>query len=124
MANEQRRGNRVPRVERVLVQMAASSYDHLLSGETVSARTRDISQQGFRAILDQEVAVGTVLQICISVTDHQRRYLLSAEVCWCSPSDGGSTCAGFRILPSEDSDYEGWMNAFSGIDQGRARRSH
>ncbi|WP_426417376.1 PilZ domain-containing protein [Aestuariirhabdus sp. LZHN29] len=117
---EQRRGSRVSRVERVLVQMAASSYDHLLCGETVSARTRDISLQGFRAILDKEVPAGAVLQICISVTDHQRRYLLSAEVRWCSPSDGGSTCAGFRILPSEDSDYDDWSAAFGGIDQSRA----
>ncbi|MCL6416508.1 PilZ domain-containing protein [Aestuariirhabdus sp. Z084] len=123
MLAEQRQGNRVSRAERVLIQMASSSYDHLLSGETVSARTRDISIQGFRAILDQDVPQGSILQICISVTDHQRRYVLSAEVRWCSPGDGGSTCAGFRILPSQDSDYDDWISAFNGIDRRRQRLS-
>ncbi len=119
---EQRAHARVERVERALIETYTGSTNNGV-GITVSAKTTNVSVTGFQVKLTEPLKVGSILNTCIAVTDHQARYWLIAEVRWCGrnyPAKGYT--AGFCIIPGEGSDYQRWLEAFAGIDQ-HARRA-
>jgi hypothetical protein len=115
---QKRKQSRIPHHDRALLQLSVDSYDQLLPGETVSAKTMDVSVSGFRVISSHPMDPGTLHSICIAVTDHRRKYMLTAELVWLKerPGSNQSYMAGFHIVPSRGTDFEAWQDAFHGIE--------
>ncbi len=117
MRENKRHSPRVERIERALIQLSSGCARLGESGVTVSAQIRDVSVTGFKAYLPTLIQEGAIVDVCISVADHMHRYLLIAQVMWVKPDEENAEhCfAGFRLLPSEESDLMAWMRAFRGI---------
>ncbi|MGI0119558.1 PilZ domain-containing protein [Zooshikella sp. RANM57] len=117
MRENKRHSPRVERIERALIQLSSGCTRRGESGVTVSAQIRDVSVTGFKALLPAQIQEGAIVDVCISVVDHMHRYLLVAQVMWVKPDEEDTEycLAGFRLLPSEESDLMMWMRAFRGI---------
>jgi len=106
--SDQRDDPRLHRRERAYIRVL------LGDGAALLTETEDISRGGFRALLSEPVAVGSILHVVVELQTSKVRFLLAAEVRWCQspPATDNSAekthCAGFALLDASGSDYDAW----------------
>ena len=76
----------------------------------IACETVDVSERGLKIYMSEEVAQGTISDICVILAGQEGRYFLKAEVKWISSTgDDGWFIAGFEIYDAENSDYDQWV---------------
>lgn len=110
MNSERRSLHRMLRNESVSLQLTLPSSG-AGAGRVIRIETLDISPTGLRITLPERVEEERLLDLCIDLKDHNKRFLLTGEVRWCRPSEGAADrCeAGIEVLEGEGTDHAAWF---------------
>lgn len=111
MPEEQRRHSRPPVKSRVFIELASPEAGSAEFSELAICNTLDVSRGGLRVTLEQELVVGSILQIGVELANSADTFYLTGEVRWClankPPETGWS--AGFALLNAGGSDIDSWV---------------
>jgi hypothetical protein len=114
---DRRQHVRQPRDERVVVQIVSSTRDTLPPGTIVRCSTTDVSSQGIRIQLDQQLPEGFLLELWIEISNHAGKFLLAGEVKWCKELDEGKRyLIGVELKQGETEDFKLWQELLGGDD--------
>jgi len=118
MPEEQRRHPRPPVESAVFIELVAAEAGSAEPSEIVICKTLDASRRGLRVTLDQELLVGSILQIGVELADSADTLYLAGEVRWClankAPETGWS--AGLALLNANGSDIDHWVLLLAHIE--------
>ncbi len=115
-SEDRRQHVRQPRDERVVVQIVSSTRDTLPPGTVVRCSTKDVSSQGIRIQLDQELPQGFLLELWIEISSHTSKFFLAGEVKWCQELEEGKRyLIGVELKEGETEDFKQWQ-AVLGFD--------
>ena len=107
---ERRQHARQPRDERVVVQIVSSSRDTLPPGTVVRCSTKDVSAEGLRIQLDQQLPEGFHLELWVEISNHPSKFYLAGEVKWCQAlEDGKRYLVGVALSQGDTEDLEKWQ---------------
>ena len=110
MSKDRRQHARQPRDERVVVQIVSSTRDTLPPGTVVRCSTKDVSAQGLKIQLDQQVPEGFLLELWVEVSNHPSKFFLSGEVKWCQALEGSKRyLVGVELKEGETEDFKLWQ---------------
>lgn len=112
---DRRQHVRQPRDERVVVQIVSSTRDTLPPGMVVRCSTKDVSSQGIRIQLDQQLPEGFLLELWIEISNHASKFFLAGEVKWCKELDEGKRyLIGIELKEGETEDFKLWQELLGG----------
>lgn len=111
MSEERRNHPREARVERLLIQIAASDGAPDLAGATLASRTYDVSASGLAVTLDQALPQGSHVELWVRIEGDRGKYFLAGSVRWCRP-DGEGFLHGIELEPAAGDDLERWHDRF------------
>jgi len=113
MPDEKRQQPRYPVENTVFIELVAPEFGSNESGVIVRCKSVEISRDGLRVTLEQELAVGAILQIGLELPADAGTFYLVGEVTWSEPIPGTGTepawGAGFALFNADDSDIENWV---------------
>ena len=113
---ERRSVQRWLRNESVSVQVMQPCVDGSCPARVIATRTIDLSCQGMRLLVEDELEEGRLFDICVELRDHPRRFLLTGETRWCRPhSPGPDYEVGLEIQEGEGTDYLVWAEVIAGV---------
>lgn len=108
---DRRQSNRQPRDERVVVQIVSSTRDTLPPGTVVRCSTKDVSPEGLRIQLDQQVPEGFELELWVEISNHPSKFYLAGEVKWCQELEEGKRyLVGVALSQGKTEDLELWQS--------------
>lgn len=112
---DRRQHVRQPRDERVVVQIVSSTRDTLPPGTVVRCSTKDVSSQGIRIQLDQQLPEGFLLELWIEISHHASKFFLAGEVKWCKELDEGKRyLIGIELKEGKTEDFKLWQELLGG----------
>jgi PilZ domain len=112
---ERRAGQRIPRRESVSIQLWLSRAGQPGHPRVVAGETMDLSVRGLRLRIAEPVESDRILDLCVDVKDHPKRFLLTAETRWCRHDMGnGGYQVGLLIYDGEGTDYREWCALLKG----------
>ena len=101
---------RQPRDERVVVQIVSSTCETLPPGTVVRCSTKDISPEGIRIQLGQQLPDGFLLELWIEISNHPNKFFLTGEVKWCREIDEGKRyLVGVALKEGRAEDFKLWQ---------------
>jgi hypothetical protein len=107
-----------PRVETdttIFVELQAASKANATEADIVICKTLDLSLTGLQVALDKPVPTGSILRLCLDISEYDPLFIV-AEVVWQQfDAATGETHVGFKILPSNGTDYAAWEAAMAEI---------
>lgn len=80
-------------------------------GRSLTAKTRDLSAQGFSLTAREPLAQGALLSAWVKLDGEPEAFQLTVDVVWCRPASAGQWLVGLRILESDDTAYLEWVEA-------------
>jgi hypothetical protein len=108
---DRRQSSRQPRDERVVVQIVSSTRDTLPPGTVVRCSTKDVSPEGLRIQLDQQVPEGFELELWVEISNHPSKFYLAGEVKWCQELEAGKRyLVGVSLSKGKTEDLELWQS--------------
>ncbi len=111
---ERRQHIRQPRDERVVVQIVSSTRDTLPPGTVVRCSTKDVSSQGIRIQLEQQLPEGFQLELWIEISNHPSKFFLAGEVKWCEELDEGKRyLVGVELKAGDTDDFKQWQEVLA-----------
>ena len=115
---DRRQHIRQPRDERVVVQIVSSTRHTLPPGTVVRCSTKDVSSQGIRIQLDQQLPEGFLLELWIEISNHTGKFFLAGEVKWCQELDdeGKRYLIGVELKEGESEDFKLWQEVVTNND--------
>jgi hypothetical protein len=95
----------------VFIELLSPRMGNNESGKVAMCKTLDISCDGLRVSLEQELTVGAILQIGVQVPDSQDTLYLAGEVRWCRAAENVAQrwTAGFKLMNADNSDIGSWI---------------
>jgi len=107
-----------PRIEAdttIFVELQAASKVNATAADIVICKTIDLSLAGLQVALDQPVPTGSILRLCLDVSEYDPLFVV-AEVVWQQfNATTGETHVGFKIRRSNGTDYAAWEAAMAEI---------
>jgi hypothetical protein len=114
---DRRQHTRQPRDERVVVQIVSSTRDTLPPGTVVRCATKDVSSQGIKIQLDQQLPEGFLLELWIEISSHASKFFLAGEVKWCQELEEGKRyLIGVELKEGETEDFKLWQEVLGRDD--------
>lgn len=111
---ERRIWPRASHEDQIIIKVVASSSSNLAGGRTIYCRTADVSRQGIRVQLDQELPAGTELELWVIPVQRRGTLVLTGIVKWCKAAQGGQTLwAGVEIRREPTVDFSEWESMVS-----------
>lgn len=93
------------------MQIVSSTRDTLPPGTVVRCSTKDVSPQGLRIQLDQQVPEGFLLELWVEISSHPSKFYLAGEVRWCEAlEDGKRYLVGVELTEGKTEDLEQWQS--------------
>ena len=115
--DDKRNAVRFLRSEAVSIQLLLPCPDRSCPAEVVDCETVDVSRNGLRILLTEEVAAERILDICVELTDSPKRFLLTGETRWCRyNATRGSYEVGLEIQDGEGTDFAAWSDFFAAAE--------
>lgn len=112
MPERMRRYPRFPVENTVFIELVAPEFGSNDSGVISRCKSVEISEDGLRVTLDQELPVGAILQLGLELPDGAVTLYLVGEVSWSEPIPGTGDvpawAAGFSLFNASDSDIDHW----------------
>jgi hypothetical protein len=116
-SKDRRQHTRQPRDERVVVQIVSSTRDTLPPGTVVRCATKDVSSQGIKIQLDQQLPEGFLLELWIEISSHAGKFFLAGEVKWCQELDEDKLyLIGVELKEGETEDFKLWQEVLGSDD--------
>ena len=95
-------------VEETILIEALASMDHA-HDSVLMCTSLNVSSSGLQVLTDEEIAVGSILRLCVDFKDDQPIFLV-AEARWHRPDKAtGGYRMGFRLFESDDTDTSRWQ---------------
>ena len=96
----------------------SSTRDTLPPGTVVRCSTKDVSPNGIRIQLDQQVPEGFALELWVEVSSHPTKFYLAGEVKWCQELDEGKRyLVGVELKDADTEDFKRWQEVLGLNDQ-------
>lgn len=111
-AAEQRRAQRIPRVESIRVHLNPSFLDMDLIDKTVNATSLDVSSGGLKIRLEEEVERGSSVEIWITIEGKPGDFLLRGQANWVKPCADGGCELGIALEDAPGTAYAQWTQFF------------
>ncbi len=116
-SKDRRQHTRQSRDERVVVQIVSSTRDTLPPGTVVRCATKDVSSQGIKIQLDQQLPEGFLLELWIEISSHASKFFLAGEVKWCQELEEGKRyLIGVELKEGETEDFKLWQEVLGRDD--------
>jgi Tfp pilus assembly protein PilZ len=111
MTEQKRKHLRLPIESTIYIKLLTSRPGQDESARMLKCKSLNVSRGGLQVMLEEELTVGTILQIGVELPSEKDTLYLAAEVRWCLPSknEHNPWMAGFQILNTHDSDIERWV---------------
>lgn len=107
--SDKRLHKRQTRKENAFLEITLDDAEQGVMQKVISCETVDLSEQGLKMYMSESVQQGLISDMLIELADVDKRFKLTAEVKWVSPTaDDGWYFAGFEIYDGEDTDFESW----------------
>ncbi len=110
---ERRRNPRLPRHERLFIEIISSTQDPSLTGQTIKCSTDDLSVSGLRIRLDHAVPAGCLLDLWVKVGAHPGTFLFTGEVKWSQEEGEGTFLIGVELRDRPRDDNKAWREMIS-----------
>jgi hypothetical protein len=103
---EHRIETRLELEETVFIEVLSASADS--DTNVVMCSSLDLSANGIQVVVDQDIALGSILRLCIDMPDEEPIFLVG-EIMWKRADTAtGGICLGFLLFESDDSDIAEW----------------
>jgi Tfp pilus assembly protein PilZ len=111
MPEQRRKHLRLPIESTTFIELLSPRLGQTESGRMITCKTLNVSRGGLQVSLEEELTVGSILQIGIDLPGAEHTLYLAGEVRWCLPNNDGTSAwmAGFQILNADDSDIARWV---------------
>lgn len=113
MPEDMRNHPRFPVQNTVFLELVSPEFGSKDAGTIARGKTLDVSRSGLLVSLNQDLLVGTILQVALELPGGNGTLYLVGEVRWCLPVPGTGTepgwSAGLSLLNAEDSDIDNWI---------------
>lgn len=109
--NGSRTEQRLIHTDTIYIEVLSSpSTDNSNHGCTDIAicNTIDISTNGLQITTNRKLPIGSILQLCVQLSQENKRLFLVGEVKWLRKIGEEDYTIGFSLFESEDSDIQGW----------------
>ena len=120
MPEEKRQHVRFPVENNVFIELVAPEFGSSESGVIARCKSVEVSRDGLRVTLEQELAVGAILQIGLELPADAGTLFLVGEVTWSEPIPGLGTepdwAAGFTLFNADESDIENWVSLIATME--------
>ena len=105
--SEHREETRIEQEETIFIEVL-SSESYSKNNDVIMCTSLDLSANGLQVVVDNDIALGSILRLCIDLPDKEPIFLVG-EVMWKRP-DPGTDCTrlGFSLFESDDSNIEEW----------------
>ena len=113
MSNERRTETRLMEQATVYIETQASDYGDDSPPQVAICNSVDISANGLQVVMDDPIALGTILRLCAEFHDEREPLYLVGEVRWIKPESDGYAI-GFSLYESENSDIGHWKALIAG----------
>ena len=109
MSDEKRQDRRRQLTGAIFIEVVAASDSMTQQNKIVICRTFDISTGGLRVCVDENIEIGSILQLGADLNPGTDPIYLVGEVRWNSPNEEGpGYWVGFELLESADTDIDAW----------------
>lgn len=107
-----RKHHRLPVISTTFVELESPDLGQTDSGRLVSCKSLNISRDGLQVSLEEEITVGTLLQLGVELPNAEEPLYLVGEVRWCRSDkiEDGAWAAGFQLMNANDSDIKHWVD--------------
>jgi hypothetical protein len=112
--DEQRSESRINQAATIFVEIFSSDEDDSASPQVIICNSIDISANGLQIQMDQDVAVGSILRLCVDMNSDEKEIYLVGEAKWVVPCDKRFNI-GFELYDAENTDILGWKNTIANI---------
>ena len=113
MSEDNRRVHpREARIERLLIQIAASTGAPDLAGATLATRTADVSAGGLALTCARELPQGSHVELWVRIEGDRGKYFLAGTVRWSRVTEG-EFMHGIELGPVAGDDLERWRARFA-----------
>jgi len=120
MPDEKRQQARFPVENTVFIELVAPEFGSNESGVIAMCKSVEVSRDGLRVTLEQELAVGAILQIGLELPADADTLYLVGEVTWSEPIPGTGAepawAAGFALFNADESDIENWVSLIATME--------
>lgn len=110
MSNEQRQEFRLEQKQTIFIEVKNRYVcEGVSQTRLLICNSLDLSANGIRAIIGEEIPVGAIYQLAVEITNSGQTLCLAAQVKWIKPTkDNNGFEVGLMILESDDTDIEAW----------------
>jgi len=118
MLHDNREWLRLPINTRTFIELMSADASRTQAGHILDCHTVTVARGGIRVALEEQLTVGSILQIGIDAPEDNQPLYLTGEVIWCQPDEGETTSwhAGFKLLNNSGTDIGRWSELLSGLD--------
>ena len=107
---------RLPVEARTFIEVEAAGPEGGSEPRLVTCHTLDVSREGVKVMIAEQLMVGTILQIGVDLPDSSNTLYLAGEVRWCLQVED-SWSAGLKLLDSAGSDTGRWYALLDGLER-------
>ena len=95
--------------EDVYIELTTQDADGQYSKKVIGSVTVDVSREGVKLYVNEQILQGTVLNLCMNLGNEAQKLYLTAEVKWSRAlADEGWYYIGFEIYEGDNTDYDKW----------------
>ncbi len=106
-------------VERtIFIELVSPHLGNSTPGKVARCKTLDISCDGLRVNLEQELTVGAILQIGVELPESNDTLYLAGEVRWSKSNEAAPPdwSTGFKLMNAVNSDIDRWVALVAGME--------
>ena len=105
-SREHRIETRLELEETVFIEVLSAAAESAVN--VVMCSSLDLSANGIQVVVDEDIALGSILRLCIDMPEQEPIFLVG-EVKWKrADTASGGICLGFLLFESDDSDIAEW----------------
>tara|TARA_R110001592_G_scaffold363371_1_gene685771 strand:- start:420100 stop:420465 length:366 start_codon:yes stop_codon:yes gene_type:complete len=120
MPEDKRQQPRFPVENTVFIELVAPEFGSKESGVIARCKSVEASRDGLRVTLEQELAVGAILEIGLELPANVGTLYLVGEVIWSEPIPATGAepawAAGFVLFNAAESDIESWISLITAME--------
>lgn len=120
MPEDKRQPVRFPVENTVFIELVAPEFGSNQAAVIISGKSVDASRAGLKVALEQELAVGAILQLAVQLPADAGTLYLVGEVTWSGPVPGTGAKpgweAGLALHNADESDIDAWVSLVAAME--------
>ena len=109
MINNNRQELRLNKDETVFIETYTAHPNDKENSKMLICHSVDVSANGLKAIVDEQLPIDAIYQICVELNETGERIFLVGQIKWQTEiQEDGGYAIGILIFESDDTDIEQW----------------